>query len=143
MLLKFCTQYVSKFGKLSNGHSTGKGQFSLQSQGKAVPKNVQIRVKFHSFSMLVKLCSKSFKLGFSCMWIENFQMYKLGLQNAEEPEIKLPTSTGSQRKQQCIKVPFSPTPNICYILCLVTQSCPTLCNLMDCRLPGSSVCGIL
>ena len=26
---------------------------------------------------------------------------------------------------------------------LVTQSCPTLCNLMDCRPPGSSVLGIL
>ena len=26
-------------------------------------------------------------------------------------------------------------------LCLVTQSCPTLCNLMDCSPPGSSVHG--
>ena len=25
----------------------------------------------------------------------------------------------------------------------VTQFCPTLCNPMDCSLPGSSVCGIL
>ena len=24
-LLKFCTQYTSKLGKLSNGHKTGKG----------------------------------------------------------------------------------------------------------------------
>ena len=29
MLLKCCTQYVSKFGKLSSGHRTGKGQFSF------------------------------------------------------------------------------------------------------------------
>ena len=29
------------------------------------------------------------------MWIENFQMYKLDLEKAEEPEIKLPTFTGS------------------------------------------------
>ena len=27
----------------------------------------------------------------------------------------------------------------CAVLCLVTQSCPTLCNPMDCSLPGSSV----
>ena len=27
MLLKCCTQYASKFGKLSNGHRAGKGQF--------------------------------------------------------------------------------------------------------------------
>ena len=28
-------------------------------------------------------------------WIKNFQMYKLDLEKAEEPEIKLPASTGS------------------------------------------------
>ena len=31
---------LSKFGKLSSGHRTGKGQFSFQSQRKARPKNV-------------------------------------------------------------------------------------------------------
>ena len=36
--LKCCTQYASKFGKLSSGHGTGKGQFSFQSQRKATPK---------------------------------------------------------------------------------------------------------
>ena len=40
-LWKCCTQYASKFGKLSSGHRTGKGQFSFQSQTKAMPKNVQ------------------------------------------------------------------------------------------------------
>ena len=29
----------------------------------------------------------------------------------------------------------------CALLCLVTQSCPTLCNPMDCTPPGSSVHG--
>ena len=29
MLWKCCTQYVSKFGKLNSGHSTGKGQFFI------------------------------------------------------------------------------------------------------------------
>ena len=32
MLWKCCTQYGSKFGKLSSGHRTGKSQFSFQSQ---------------------------------------------------------------------------------------------------------------
>ena len=63
-------------------------------------KNVQTTVQLYSFHILVKLYSKSFKLGFSSMWIENFQMYKLVLEKAEEPEIKLPTFTGSQRKQE-------------------------------------------
>ena len=30
----------------------------------------------------------------------NFQMFKLVLEKAEEPEIKLPTSTGSSKKQE-------------------------------------------
>ena len=31
----------------------------------------------------------------------------------------------------------------CTVRCLVTQLCPTLCDPMDCRPPGSSVHGIL
>ena len=41
MLWKRFSQYASKVGKLSNGHRTGKGQFSFQSQRKAMPKNAQ------------------------------------------------------------------------------------------------------
>ena len=33
------------------------------------------------------------------MWTENFQMYKLDLEKAEEPEIKLPTYSGPEKKQ--------------------------------------------
>ena len=54
MLWKCCTQYASKYGKLSNGHRTGKGQFSFQSQRKAIPKNAQTTTKLHSFHMLAK-----------------------------------------------------------------------------------------
>ena len=38
---KCCPQYASKFGKLSSGLRTGKGQFSFQSQRKAMAKNAQ------------------------------------------------------------------------------------------------------
>ena len=31
----------------------------------------------------------------------NFQMFKLVLEKAEEPEIKLPTSAGSSKKLEC------------------------------------------
>ena len=34
------------------------------------------------------------------MWTMNFQMFKLVLEKAEEPEIKLPTSAGSSKKQE-------------------------------------------
>ena len=46
ILKECCIQYVSKFGKLSNGHRTGKGQFSFQSQRKAMPKNAQTTAQF-------------------------------------------------------------------------------------------------
>ena len=47
MLLKYCTQYTSKFGKLSSGYRTGKGQFSFQSQRRAIPKNIQTITHLH------------------------------------------------------------------------------------------------
>ena len=100
MLLKCYTQYASKFGKLSSGHRTGKGQFSFQSQRRATPKNVQTTTHLCSFLMLVRWCSKSFKPDFSSTWTENFWIYKLSLEKAEEPEIKLPTSAGSMKKQE-------------------------------------------
>ena len=100
MLWKCCTQYTSKFGKLSSGHRTGKGQFSFQSQRKAIPKSAQTTAQLHSSHMLVKKCSEFSKPGFSNMWTANFQMFKLDLEKAEEPEIKLPTSVGSSQKQE-------------------------------------------
>ena len=54
MLLKCCTQYVSKFGKVSSGHRTRKRQFSYQCQRKAMPKNVQNITQLHSSHTLVK-----------------------------------------------------------------------------------------
>ena len=43
-----------KFGKLSSGHRTGKGQFSFQFKRKAMPKNAQTTTQLHSSHMLVK-----------------------------------------------------------------------------------------
>ena len=79
-------------------HRTGKGQFSFQAQRRAMPKNVHTTTALISHASKVKL--KIFKLGLSSTWTENFQMYKLGFKEAEEPEIKLPTFVGSWRKQR-------------------------------------------
>ena len=54
MLWKCCTQYASKFGKLSSGHRTGKGQFSFQSQRKAMQKNAQTTAQLYSSHTLAK-----------------------------------------------------------------------------------------
>ena len=51
----YCIQYASKFGKLSSGHRTGKGQFSFQSQRKAMPKNAQNTAQLLSSRTLVML----------------------------------------------------------------------------------------
>ena len=44
--------------------------------------------------------SKFSKLGFNSTWTVNFQMFKLDLEKAEEPEIKLPTSVGSWKSKR-------------------------------------------
>ena len=97
MLLKCFTQYASKFAKLSNGHRTIKAEFSFQSQRRAMTKNVQTTIQLH---MLARKCSKFFKLGFSSMWTENFQMYKMALEKADKPEVKLPAFISSLKKQR-------------------------------------------
>ena len=43
-----------KFGKLGSVHRTGKGQFSFQSQRKAMPKNAQTTSQLHSSHVPVK-----------------------------------------------------------------------------------------
>ena len=52
-----------------------------------------------SISHASKVILKFSKPGFNSMWTVNLQMFKLDLEKAEEPEIKLPTSTGSLKKQ--------------------------------------------
>ena len=47
-----------------------------------------------------KVMLKFSKPGFNRMWTVNFQIFKLDLEKAEEPEIKLPTTTGSSKKQE-------------------------------------------
>ena len=103
MLWKCCTQYANKLGKLNSDHRTVKGQFSFQSQRKAMPENAQTTTQLHSSHTLVKSCSKFSKQGFNNTWTMNLQMFKLVLEKAEEPEIKLPTSTGSLKKQESFR----------------------------------------
>ena len=68
---------------------------SFQSKEGQCQRMFKLTTQLHSFHMLARHCSKSLKLGFSNTLTENFQMYKLDLEKAEESEIKLPTSAGS------------------------------------------------
>ena len=58
MLRKRCIQYASKFANLSSGHRMGKGQFSFQSQRKAMPKNAQTTAQLHSSLTVSKVMLK-------------------------------------------------------------------------------------
>ena len=95
MLWKCLTQYTSKFGKLSSGHRTGKGQFSFQSQRKAMPLPHNC-----THLTLAKWCSKFSKPDLKQYMNRVLPDVQMDLENAEEPEIKLPTSAGSSKKQE-------------------------------------------
>ena len=96
MLLKCCTQYASKCGKLSSAHRTGMVVF-LAIPKKVISKNVQLP---HSCTHLTCYQSNFSKQFFNSTWTVNFQMFKVVLEKAEEPEIKLPPSAGSWKKQE-------------------------------------------
>ena len=51
--------------KFISGNRIAKGQFSFQSQRRAMPINVQTSTQLHSFHMLARSCSKSSKPGFN------------------------------------------------------------------------------
>ena len=95
MLWKCCTQYARKFGKLSSGHRTAKGQFLFQSQKRTMPKNVQtslIALISHASKVMLKILQAR---------LQQYMNWEFpDLEKAEEPEIKLPTSTGSWTKQE-------------------------------------------
>ena len=67
----------------------------------------------------------------------NFQMFKMALEKAEEPEIKLPTSVGSLKKQESSRKLSAAA------AAKSLQSCLTLCDPRDGSPPGSPVPGIL
>jgi len=55
-----------------------------------IPKNGNAKEcsNYHTIALIShagRLCLKSFNLGFSSMWTQNFQMYKLDFKKAEEP----------------------------------------------------------
>ena len=65
--IKVFILYVSKSGRPSSGHRTGKGQSSSQFPRRVVPKNVLTIRQLPSSHMLVRSCLKSCMLGFSIM----------------------------------------------------------------------------
>ena len=96
MLSKCCTQHVSKFGKPSSGHRTGKGQSSSQFPRKAVLKNVQNTGQLHSSLMLVRL------------WLKILHARIQHCVNWELPDVQAGYRKGRGTRYQ--------TANICWII---------------------------
>ena len=100
MLWKCCTQYASKFGKLSSDHRTGIGGFHYS------PKERQCKRMFklpHNCTHLTSQQSNAQNSPSQVSTVhelKNFKMFKLDLEKSEEPEIKLPTSAQSLIKQE-------------------------------------------
>ena len=107
MLWKCCTQYASKFGKLSSGHRTEKGQFSFQPLRKAMAKNARTTAQLHSSHLAAAAAAHACKAMLKILQAR-LQQYM----NCELPDVqarfrkgrgtrdKLPTSVGSSKKQE-------------------------------------------
>ena len=79
-------------------YRTRKCQSSSQFPRRILLKNVINTGQLHSSPMVVRSCLQSCMLGFSIMRTRNFKIIKWGLEKEEEPEIKLLTFGGSQKK---------------------------------------------
>ena len=64
-----------------------------------MPKNVQTTTLIAFISHASKVMLKILQARLQ-QYMNNFQMFKLDLEKAEEPEIKLPASAGSPKKQE-------------------------------------------
>ena len=117
MLLKRCTQYASKFGKLSSGHRTEKGQVFIPIPKKGNAKECSNYCTVILISHTSKVMLKFSKPGFNSIQTENFQMFKLDLEKAEEPERKLLTLLDHRKSKRI------PEKNICFIDYTKTFDC--------------------
>ena len=87
--VKVLHSVCQQFGKLNSGHRTEKVSFHSN------PEQCSNYWTIALISHASKVFSKFSKLDFNRMWTNNFQIFKLDLEKADEPEIILPTSTGS------------------------------------------------
>ena len=81
--------------------ATGLEKFSFHSNPKKG--NAKECSNDHTIALIShasKVMLKILQARLQSMWPMNFQMFRLGLEKAEKPEIKLPTSVGSSKKQE-------------------------------------------
>ena len=102
MLWKCCTQFASKFGKLSSGHRTGKSVF-IPIPKKGIAKECSNYCTIACISHASKVMLRILQARLQQYMNRDFQMFKLVLEKAEEPQIKLPASVKSSKKQESFR----------------------------------------
>ena len=98
MLWKCCTQYVSKFGKLSSSHWKRSVLILIPKKGNAKEcSNYHTAALIsHASKVMLKILQARLQQYMNC----ELPDVKLVLEKAEEPEIKLSTFAGSWKKQE-------------------------------------------
>ena len=99
MLLKCCTQYASKFGKLSSGHRTRKGVFipiPKKGNAKECSNYSTVALISHTSKVMLKILQAR---------LQQYVNHKLpnvqtGFRKGRGTGIKQPTSVGSSKKQE-------------------------------------------
>ena len=93
---------IFKWILLSSGHRTGKGQFSFQSQRKAMPKNVQFYHTIALISHASKVILKILQARLQQHVNQELPNVQAGFRKGRGTS-KLPTSAGSSKKQESEK----------------------------------------
>ena len=98
MLWQCYSQYASTFGKLSSGHRTGKGQFSFQSQRKAIAKNAETTPQF--ISQMSKVMLKILQASLQKYVNQELPDVQAGFRKSRGTRDQIAKSTGSSKKQE-------------------------------------------
>ena len=96
--VKCCTQYASITGNSAVVTRLEKVSFHPDPKERQCQRMLKLPHNCTHLTQQQSNAQNSPSPGFNNTWTENFQMIKLYLEKAEKPEIKLPTSTGSQKK---------------------------------------------
>ena len=99
MLWKCYTQYANKFGKLSSGHRTGKGQFSFQSQKKGNAKECS---NYHTFAIIShasKVMLKILQARLQQYVNREFPDVQVGFRKGRGARGQMPISVGLSKKK--------------------------------------------
>ena len=99
MVCKYCTQYTSKFGKLSSDHRSVFIPIPKKGNAKECSNYNTIAFILHANKVMLKTLQARLQHYVN----HEFPDVQAGFKKVEEPEIKLPTSVGSSKKQESFR----------------------------------------